>query len=780
MAVAVGHKSSKLNAGSDPATITVAHDATGDNELIVGIDTANADLSTVTVTYAGVSMTQIAHITVSNGAQMWVFKLDNPTTGSNNIVATCTGSSGARVSLNAISFSGANGGAGTPLTDTGTYTSGTKSLAPTLSSGDMALGLWCDNKGNLGFLTVNQTSQWANNDSGGFMDNGGNTATGTGATTVSFSLTNGNPNAYALCAVPILASSGALTPSVTDSTAVSDTPAISLTDTISVSDSTAVSDTPTIKIVSFPSVTDSTAVSDAPTIRIGPIFFDATSSSPYEASLTTYNWQHTVGQGGSGILVIGVALLAAGTVSSITAGTKNAVFLRADSNGAYRSELWYVVNPDVGAQTITVNLSTSLTSIAGAISYFGVDQANPFEGTTGANGIGGSDTVNVITTDDLDTIVDVTSTLTNPISVGSGQVQRVNTAGALGSIGMADRQWVTPPGTKTANWTGTGALEPWAITATALVPAVDIQNISVSDSSAVSDSPIVEIIDLISVTDSTVVSDTPIIFIPILTIQVSDTTAVSDTPAIETIDQGINVTDSTVVSDTPTVEIISYVNATDSTAVSDIPTLEIISSINVSDSTAVSDTPTIEIISFINVTDSTAVLDTPILESILYINVTDTTTVSDVPAVSVVTLISVADSISVSDVPVVEIVSFINVTDSTVVSDTPVIFIPVLTIQVSDSTAVSDTPIIEEILLINVTDSTAVSDVPQFEEFSEISVTDTIVVTDSVVMSITLTVNVSDTVTVTDTPQIVERMSISAFNGIVRLGWKFGPYTMTL
>lgn len=526
------------------------------------------------------------------------------------------------------------------------------------------------------------------------------------------------------------------------------------------SDSTAVSDTPTIEIVSFPSVTDSTAVSDLPTIRIGPIFFDATSSSPYEASLTTYNWQHTVGQGSSGILVIGVALLAAGTVSSITAGTKNAVFLRADSNGAYRSELWYVVNPDVGAQTITVNLSTSLTSIAGAISYFGVDQANPFEGTTGANGIGGSDTVNVITTDDLDTIVDVTSTLTNPISVGSGQVQRVNTAGALGSIGMADRQWVTPPGTKTANWTGTGALEHWAITATALVPAVDIQNISVSDSSAVSDSPIVEIIDLISVTDSTVVSDTPIIFIPILTIQVSDTTAVSDTPAIETIDQGINVTDSTVVSDTPTVEIISYVNATDSTAVSDIPTLEIISSINVSDSTAVSDTPTIEIISFINVTDSTAVLDTPILESILYINVTDTTTVSDVPAVSVVTLISVADSISVSDVPVVEIVSFINVTDSTVVSDTPVIFIPVLTIQVSDSTAVSD--------------------VPQFEEFSEISVTDTIVVTDSVVMIITLTVNVSDTVTVTDTPQIVERMSISAFNGIVRLGWKFGPYTMTL
>lgn len=57
-------------------------------------------------------------------------------------------------------------------------------------------------------------------------------------------------------------------PSVSDTTAVSDTPTIAQADTISKTDTTAVSDTPTIEIISFISVTDSTAVSDTPTIEI--------------------------------------------------------------------------------------------------------------------------------------------------------------------------------------------------------------------------------------------------------------------------------------------------------------------------------------------------------------------------------------------------------------------------------------------------------------------------------------------------------------------------------
>lgn len=255
------------------------------------------------------------------------------------------------------------------------------------------------------------------------------------------------------------------------------------------------------------SVSDSLTISESVTSQYGPIYLDAVSTSVYEASLSTYNFTHVVGSGTHGILMIGVAILATGTVSSITAGTKTAVFLRADANGVFRSELWYVLSPDVGSQTITVNLSTSLTSIAGAVSYFRVSQTSPFQGTTGANGVGDPNTVNVTTGFDADWIIDVTSTQTNPIAVGSGQTQRVNTAGALGSIGIADRKAVAPPATKVANWTGTGVLDSWAITTTALSPDTNVLEINISDVLSITESVTKLLLLFISVSDTLAITE---------------------------------------------------------------------------------------------------------------------------------------------------------------------------------------------------------------------------------------------------------------------------------
>src|SRR2546430_4600330 len=110
---------------------------------------------------------------------------------------------------------------------------------------------------------------------------------------------------------------------------------------------------------------------------LGPVYFDNASTSNYEASLSTYNWTHVVGTNSNRLLIVGVSTFAAGTVTSITwnpGASQNLAKLRADVNGVYNSEVWYIVAPNSGSGTVTVNLSASVTSIAGAASWWNVDQ----------------------------------------------------------------------------------------------------------------------------------------------------------------------------------------------------------------------------------------------------------------------------------------------------------------------------------------------------------------------------------------------------------------------
>ena len=126
---------SATNGGEVSSTsLTYAHDATGEDFLIVGVQT-NAD--TVTgVTYAGVSMTAVAGSKVSTGGsafqQLWV--LPAPTTGSNNVVisrsnsgeirSVCSGYSGVNQSTTVDNS--------TSVVSSGTTTSLDITLTPTV------------------------------------------------------------------------------------------------------------------------------------------------------------------------------------------------------------------------------------------------------------------------------------------------------------------------------------------------------------------------------------------------------------------------------------------------------------------------------------------------------------------------------------------------------------------------------------------------------------------------------------------------------------------------
>lgn len=100
-AVAFGHASSTVkNVGATSATW--AHDCTGDNYLIVSVN-HRLNPGTASCTYNGTSMTLLQTTNSATNFQTF-FGLANPTSGSNNIVASWTNS----VNVGAVGMSFSN------------------------------------------------------------------------------------------------------------------------------------------------------------------------------------------------------------------------------------------------------------------------------------------------------------------------------------------------------------------------------------------------------------------------------------------------------------------------------------------------------------------------------------------------------------------------------------------------------------------------------------------------------------------------------------------------
>ena len=200
------------------------------------------------------------------------------------------------------------------------------------------------------------------------------------------------------------------------------------------------------------------------------ILFDNASNSGYEAALSTYNWAHITGLSSMG-LVVNVSIFATGTVSSITYGGVNLAFVRADSIGVYRNEIWILPNPAYGSNTLTVNLSTSLTSIASAASYGNVNP-DMVEASAGATGSGVSTpSVTLTTVNNYAWVVDGLSTSDTTMTPAGGQTRRDNNTGALGTGAMGDIGPVTPVGSQATSWSAVTITDSWAIGAIALSPA---------------------------------------------------------------------------------------------------------------------------------------------------------------------------------------------------------------------------------------------------------------------------------------------------------------------
>ena len=208
------------------------------------------------------------------------------------------------------------------------------------------------------------------------------------------------------------------------------------------------------------------------------ISFDSVSNSGYQAASVSYSWSHTC-SGDRRFLIVSVGMLSAvgNSVSGITYNGIALSLIGTQSAGmdVIRTEMWGLVNPTTGSNTIAVTLNSSTVSIAEATSWAGVNQSTPTEGLAGAGAtnMGAADaTVDVTTSTAEDYVIDAVTSDDAAITAASDQVARANVSGPMASLGMSTHNVpVSPPATITQSYTNVGMGAIWAILALGIIPA---------------------------------------------------------------------------------------------------------------------------------------------------------------------------------------------------------------------------------------------------------------------------------------------------------------------
>ena len=116
----------------------------------------------------------------------------------------------------------------------------------------------------------------------------------------------------------------------------------------------------------------------------GQVVFNQASSNNVSG---VTNWTHVTTAAPNRLLLVGVSIGGTGAVSTITYGGANLTKVLAGTNSAVASELWQLVNPPSGTNTVAVTLVGTYTMlVAGAATYSGVDQAAPLSTVNAASG----------------------------------------------------------------------------------------------------------------------------------------------------------------------------------------------------------------------------------------------------------------------------------------------------------------------------------------------------------------------------------------------------------
>lgn len=154
-----------------------------------------------------------------------------------------------------------------------------------------------------------------------------------------------------------------------------------------------------------------------------------------------------------------------GTVESLTS-MQSLTKIRADINGIYRSELWYLVNPATGGNRITVSLSSAIDAVGSSLTYGNVDQIHPIDNQINTTGTGNPASITLMPVSSNTLLIGVLTTpTTSGVTDAAGQTGRENTAGTHGSSVISEKGMISTPASTTLTWNGIGTTDTWVSSA---------------------------------------------------------------------------------------------------------------------------------------------------------------------------------------------------------------------------------------------------------------------------------------------------------------------------
>jgi uncharacterized repeat protein (TIGR01451 family) len=206
---------------------------------------------------------------------------------------------------------------------------------------------------------------------------------------------------------------------------------------------------------------------------LSQIVHDASSTTLGEG--TTLTWAHSMGSGTNGILIVGVSNRRSNrTVVSVAYAGMN--FQRAgfQNSGANttRMEMWYLLSPPAGTNNVVVTLSGSAAAVAGAVSFFGVDQTAPIGAFSSAAGTGPNVSL-LMASASNETVVDVIAAPGPGLSLTQGPnqtAQWIGTTGTAGNEVFGGSSRTAGAAMVSLSWI-LGASVDWGIGAVSLKPA---------------------------------------------------------------------------------------------------------------------------------------------------------------------------------------------------------------------------------------------------------------------------------------------------------------------
>lgn len=206
---------------------------------------------------------------------------------------------------------------------------------------------------------------------------------------------------------------------------------------------------------------------------------DHFSHSNAQVGKSTYSWSHTCAATRR-LLLVGVPIInpSGVTVSSVTYGGRSLKLLGADETGGIRGELWQLIDPPTGSNSIVVTFSGSCDSWSVANSLSGYGRFFEAASTNTGVNLGSSVSYNVTPITNNATVFDFIVVENGAgLDAGASQTSLADFASGLLSMsfGMSIQGPVSPPGVTAMEWDNLSAGS-YVIVSCALAPSEAIHS----------------------------------------------------------------------------------------------------------------------------------------------------------------------------------------------------------------------------------------------------------------------------------------------------------------